>query len=367
MNISEFSVSNALMWCCIVMFLFHLIMKSNRSIGKLGLTFLLLLGGTSIIRLILPLEFESTIVIGSRTIYPWVERTSDRIATAIAGKPMTSSRLIFYFCLAAAIPFLIRSITKYLKHAMTLRRFPSADARVQNIMNGIGRKKNLRVVSSPLVNVPQIMGFFRITIALPKKEYTDKQLRLILTHEWTHYKKADLWIKLVFEIFCDFMWWNPLAYLLKADIEQLLEIRCDNSCTRGISPAETAYYLETLRAQHLEASESRLIPFVRAAFVGVKPLSQRFIMIRDYKNHMSKRDFLLSLAGLITALLISYNITIQPHYAPPLGEGDRVIDYGYVEENSDGTYILRFSDGSSIEADDRILELLRGQKFDLRQ
>ena len=41
-------------------------------------------------------------------------------------------------------------------------------------------------------------------------------------------------------------WWNPLAYLLCKDLDQIIELNCDNAMSKKYSEMDTLYYLDTL-------------------------------------------------------------------------------------------------------------------------
>ena len=42
------------------------------------------------------------------------------------------------------------------------------------------------------------------------------------------------------------VWWNPLVYLLRRDLPQILEIRCDMAVTKDYTVSQKAEYLQTI-------------------------------------------------------------------------------------------------------------------------
>lgn len=46
-----------------------------------------------------------------------------------------------------------------------------------------------------LIDSPVLIGFFKPKILMPETEYNDNELKLILKHELTHYKRKDIWYK----------------------------------------------------------------------------------------------------------------------------------------------------------------------------
>ena len=104
---------------------------------------------------------------------------------------------------------------------------------IYSIMNQIAgnRAEKIRVIETTLVNTPMIAGLMKPTIYLPKIIFSDTELYNILLHEWTHYIHKDIWIKFLLKLLCIIYWWNPFLYLLKHDIDDTLEIKCDISIT----------------------------------------------------------------------------------------------------------------------------------------
>ena len=87
---------------------------------------------------------------------------------------------------------------------------------------------------------------FHPTIALPPVRWPEEDLRLILLYEWQHFCNRDQWIKLVFYGFCCVFWWNPVMWLLKRQLDQLLELRCDFKVLEKLPEEERGSYYEML-------------------------------------------------------------------------------------------------------------------------
>lgn len=90
---------------------------------------------------------------------------------------------------------------------------------------GIGGE--IRLLASPLAQSPMLVGFFRPTILLPSEHLPDGDARFILAHELTHFRRKDLWKKLLFLMVRCAHWFNPIVYLLNRDFSRWLETSCD--------------------------------------------------------------------------------------------------------------------------------------------
>ena len=68
---------------------------------------------------------------------------------------------------------------------------------------------------------------------LPHEDFAAQDLSIIIRHELTHYKRKDLWYKILLVTARVIHWFNPFAYMMcrhaNADIEQ----SCDDYLLAG--------------------------------------------------------------------------------------------------------------------------------------
>ena len=111
---------------------------------------------------------------------------------------------------------------------------------------GLKRAPALRV--STAAASPMLAGLLRTQLFLPAEDYSPQELRFILRHELTHYRRRDLWYKLVLLAADALHWFNPLAYLLAREAEADLELTCDDLVMAGADAETRRAYSETLLA-----------------------------------------------------------------------------------------------------------------------
>ena len=84
----------------------------------------------------------------------------------------------------------------------------------------LGIRRNIRVRMSPDVGSPMLVGVFFPVVYMPCKEISQDMMRLVFLHELTHYKRKDLMIKW-FALFVNAVhWFNPLSYLISANLSE---------------------------------------------------------------------------------------------------------------------------------------------------
>ena len=106
----------------------------------------------------------------------------------------------------------------------------------------VGVTGEVRLLASPLVQSPMLVGFFRPTILLPSEHLPDSDARYILAHELTHFRRRDLWKKFLMNMIQCIHWFNPVVYLLSRDFAYWLETSCDEEVVSSLDYAQRKEY-----------------------------------------------------------------------------------------------------------------------------
>ncbi len=108
----------------------------------------------------------------------------------------------------------------------------------------IKRKIKLKIADD--IGSPMLVGLFKPTIYIPAKSIDDENMRMIFLHELTHYKRGDLLIKWLSLFVNAVHWFNPLAYILCANISEACEISCDMEVTQNMTDEGQKLYMRTI-------------------------------------------------------------------------------------------------------------------------
>lgn len=107
-------------------------------------------------------------------------------------------------------------------------------------------RRKIRVRMSPDVGSPMLVGVLFPVVYMPCKEIPLDMMRLVFLHELTHYKRKDLIIKW-FALFVNAVhWFNPLSYLLSANLSEACEVSCDMEVTKNMNDEEQKLYMKTI-------------------------------------------------------------------------------------------------------------------------
>lgn len=102
--------------------------------------------------------------------------------------------------------------------------------------------KQVRLYQSLGATGPFVMGFLSPSIILPDSCKTHAELKTILLHECIHIKRHDTQYKLFMLISNCFLWYNPLAYMIRYISYQDIEISCDETLLKGRTKEERIAY-----------------------------------------------------------------------------------------------------------------------------
>ncbi|WP_343209769.1 M56 family metallopeptidase [Anaerolentibacter hominis] len=109
-----------------------------------------------------------------------------------------------------------------------------------------GIKQNVTVICDKKAESPFVMGFFRSLLILPGEDYPEQQLRYILRHELIHYRRRDIWYKLLLLTVKAVHWFNPIMWIMTGEAQKDLELSCDSAVVADAGQDERLAYGEAI-------------------------------------------------------------------------------------------------------------------------
>ena len=97
------------------------------------------------------------------------------------------------------------------------------------------RKPKYRLLIAPEAKTPLTIGLTRLTtrVLLPVGDYSQAELKLILTHELVHLRRGDVSAKLFYAFARAIAWFQPLTWLSMRRSAEDLELSCDEAVLLG--------------------------------------------------------------------------------------------------------------------------------------
>lgn len=261
------------------------------------------------------------------------------------------------WCWAAGTAlFLLWQLGSYLalRAKLSRSRRPLTDEAILAVLEresaAAGLRKPLQVYTAA-VGSPMIVGAIKPTLLLPEMELSTEQLSLVFRHELIHYRRRDIWYKLLLMLANAIHWFNPMVWLMVHAADRDLELSCDEAVVAGRDEAYREEYGRCLLAV-VRAGMSRRTLFTTNFYSGKKTLKNRLATIFDTtKKHRGT----LALAALLLAAAVAgslvactpdggknrYNIDLndmdalsREYLAPLAAMGDIYWSGGYQELKS---------------------------------
>ncbi len=312
MHITFFSVWMTVLWSSILILIFYVLRTKYQLIDICSVSGVIVLYLFCVIRMVIPVEFSWTKVIAGGTLYNriyyffCIERN---IGNDISVFDLL--RLIWY---SGTLLIILRYVIQYVKIArffggMPVQRNSKAAQIVDAVWNG---SKKPDIIQTATVKTPCCFGVLRKKIMIPDKLYTEEQLRFILLHECSHLKNNDILVKNLINILCALYWWNPCVYLLKKDLSQSLEIRCDLTAVKELDHQLKGDYLAVILSEYRDSLKTR--NSVGLHCDNPKLLLERFQLVANERRVLVKKGNILAWIISCCLLFISYSFIFQTKY-----------------------------------------------------
>ncbi len=170
-------------------------------------------------------------------------------------------------------------------------------------------------------------------------------------------------------VICVLIWWNPAVYVIRKEVTQLIEFRCDKTLSKDFSEEEILNYLDILLTS-FERAQNPLIKtnLYTIEFVNTSKqytIRQRFDLLLQRYTVTHRRWLMQTLIVLLGLgwMFCSYYFIWQTNYYAPQNtlleddvSSESVVDVAgeqnaYLKEQADGSYIFYYDNqnGFSME------------------
>ena len=372
----------ALIWSSIFIFVVLILRKSKNFICTFGISPILFLCIGFTIRLFFPIEFSGAIEIEFYGVIATINKLFLKEISILGGNSVY--RIAVFMWGAGTLTLIVHKLIQYsifIKRVRNLkRRMTSQIFRCQSFIEEEIKNIKPEIICSYMIEFPMCTGMGKGIILLPDKHYEDNELYYILKHEYTHLRNKDIHIKVLIEFFIALFWWNPCVYLLRYDLNHILEVRCDLAVVGKETSQKKVIYLNTLiNLMKNSVQKQDNFGLVKAEFVNhidKRNVMQRFKIIANYKNDSQKQKYFFRLFSImfLATWVSSYVFIIQPAYNPPFSEiveNDRAYEINsentYIIKKKTGEYVLKDFSGEEIEISINSKEIMMKSGFEIKE
>lgn len=358
----------SILWGSALMLIFAALRKKKNLTDICSVTGIVILYVFCAVRMLIPIELPWVIVIPNESIYNPLYRA---VRYVLPGGFTVIQALAAIWVIGAAIA-LIRLGLRYYRLAVKIRDMKAKSVPVSAVI--LEATERVRVYKTNEADVPIVVGLLNGVIIIPDRDYTEKELEIIIRHEYTHKKNRDLLIQLLANILCAIYWWNPAVYLFRKDLEQYFELRCDKTVTAGMSKKEMAEYLDVLLKIYTgqQGNSRNTVGVIENYKACGKELKERFERLSESFEKRSRQYMGRMAAVVITICLlaVSYMFIIQSNYdAPEMEDGAVEVspENAHIVRLKDGRYILQMSDGLQKEISSETADSMIEEGFKVKE
>ena len=200
-----------------------------------------------------------------------------------------NKEILFYVWMLGAIIFTAKEIYVYMSFSKKLKNISHLiqDESIITSLEICKKKLNINrkiiLKECSFIRSPMITGIFAPVIIIPKmNQYLDK-LEIVLTHELIHYKRKDLWIKIMALIANVINWFNPVVYILRNKINIICELSLDEQIIKNMDKVKRKYYGEIILEQ-IEYSQNKSLSLGASVCKSRRELEKRLKNIIFFKK-----------------------------------------------------------------------------------
>ncbi|MEG2337986.1 MAG: M56 family metallopeptidase [Clostridium sp.] len=158
------------------------------------------------------------------------------------------------------------------------------------------------------ISTPLIFGILNPLIIIPRRDYSEDEIRLIFKHELVHYRRWDNLFKLMLNLVKVIHWFNPTVYVLSNMFNLYCEISCDEEVVETLSIGRKKEYAMAL-LNSVKSSRTNngifTLGFNKGA-IEVKKRISRIFLSNNYSREFSR--------VLIGAICIASLVTLDFSY-----------------------------------------------------
>ncbi len=240
-----------------------------------------------------------------------------------------------------AVGYLLYQLVSYRRFSKRLRRWMRPAEQAQTLALYAQIKEKMRIARpiplfySEMVQSPMMLGFVRPMLVLPFCEYAPEDFAFILRHELTHYRRRDLYYKLLLVVVNALHWFNPLVYLMVHTANADLELTCDSEVTRNLDFEGKKAYSETILSC-VHRQQQRQTALSTYFWGGTKMLKKRFqnILFGRSRRRGVVVMAVLALCGVLAGSLVACSPGAQAAKTP------QEVAYEYLNAEKEQDYTL---------------------------
>jgi len=207
-----------------------------------------------------------------------------------------------------ALAIMIFHVWKHARFLWLVKRWgkPVEDAKILAVLQRVQAERELagkKVVLKRcgFISTSMVLGFVRPVILLPEKEFSIDELELIFHHELIHWKRGDLFVRLLALIALALNWFNPMMYVMNSALQTDCEASCDQAVIASVGSENKRFYAETIMGMvgYRPADRTALSTCFNESKQGIKTRMEVIMSTADNSKKLALATLGISLLTLV--------------------------------------------------------------------
>ena len=171
------------------------------------------------------------------------EQADNETASSVTAEQDMKETLLAWWGLVWLVPAVLQLIRKLVNYYRQTRFIKNECGLIDDIhllnmyretCEVMSIKRAPRLAINERVAAPMLVGIIHPVIVLPDTKLKDIEIRLVVQHELTHYKRMDFAYKWLVQIALCIHWFNPVVYWVSREINRNCELSCDEAVIKRL-------------------------------------------------------------------------------------------------------------------------------------
>lgn len=347
-HLTDTSFISALLFFTVALILITCLRRFTKMLERTGAASLVLTFILAAVRLFLPIYLPFSKVISIPAVWPGV-------SLFFREHPYIWPIMLAVWILGAVgiIAWDVRSI--HLTNEVYRACRPEPDPQVERLAKEMGI--TCPVVTTYDIDIAYAVGLFRHTIYLPVQDVSDEELGYQLSHEYWHIRSFHNEIKVLYGFLSAVLWPDFLLLLFRWELNDLLELHCDEKVIRQLNTTGRSHYVQMLidMTREMLGYGSYTVTSGKMSLMGRRSSAWQRIDILNHRVGEPNPKFApVMICLFIAAFFASYSVMFEPGITPsPMDLNDPAGNYSYdsysdrydPHPEEDGTFLFKRTDG----------------------
>lgn len=192
---------------------------------------------------------------------------------------------------------------------------PAILTTANKVKSSLGIQKQISIKWCHKLSSPASFGVIKPVILLPEcaKTLTQKQLSMLLQHEFIHHKRHDLLLNTLMAVLTSLHWFNPFIWIAQREMNTDCELSCDYLVTRTYGHKKLFVYGNLLVQFAAKQTRSNRLAGTHAMSDQIKHISSRILAL-GLTPHNALLALIKTGISCVIVLIVGFTLPVNASF-----------------------------------------------------